>query len=705
MKRTHRKLAVVAASTALLGLPLAGCGTNGHLAATPLVRVVHRATHRVAWKASPIPYEMVARPVVDQAVQVPILMYHDATYLPGDSLGLAPGQFVQEMRFLHDQHFHTINFGQLYGAMYGGYRLPSRPILVTFDDGYASVYSTALPVLRKYGFQATVFMIAGWTGIHHKFPMLTWSQLVAMQRSGTIDVESHTVHHVDLKYTDTQVTQQELVDSARLLAAYVHHPIAYFCYPSGGYTAQTMGDLRRAGYLLAVTEHPGYARASEGAYGLSRLRVYEGMSLQGFRTLLAPSFGPSVRVLGLRKFPYPYRAMLSISSDADHQTLRKFTMIHEFLNTHAMTPMGKGLGLDISDSFFLYNGSNLLRTIDYRRTPLDEEMTYFNGISDRPYDAALIQRYILHGWIDTLHSFGDFSLRDPFQTKFSRRLAVQALQALAVAGDHLTVWTDHGNQSNVDDFGSYGKSGFYRYQQGANPQSPYHVTDLLVPYGVHFMWADQPSDAFGQYSMIYPKTLPDGRKVWGFWRYTNTSFSARGTPDWTWSVGDLARQMTIQHLLQIENLHQYAILAQHLSANDALDPLPPNAIDALHLLANQYHAGHILVARTSRLLTYNVAQQYVRFRVTQTGHFAVIHITAIADPVFGTHRPTVSALRGVTFYTTNPGQTQLDIGNTPVPVALVQRNETDGIAPSIGIKWYPSDTRDYAVWDRSVRRT
>lgn len=379
--------------------------------------------------------------------------------------------------------------------------------------------------------------------------------------------------------------------------------------------------------------------------------------------------------------------MLAISSDADHDTLRKFNLIHEFINTTQMTPMGKGLGLDFADSMFLYNGSNLPGPIDYHNMPLAQELTYFRGVSDKPFEGAILNRYIHGGWIDTLHSLGDFSMVNPHQTQFSRRLAIQAISTLKNNHDLLTVWTDHGNSSNVDDFGSYGRQKSFWYQQGANSWSPYQVANLVVPYGVHFVWADLPSDTFGMYSIIYPKRLPDGLKVWGFWRYTNTSFNWAGEPVWAWTGDDLARELTIQNLLQIEYLRQYAIVAQHMSSNNDQLPLGKNTIEALQLLARQYHEGRILVARTSRLLQYNVSQKFVRYYVSWTQGKAVIHITAIADPVFGTHVPTLDEIRGLTFYTSNPQNAVIDIRNVPIPSSLLQFNKSDGKYPSIEVKW------------------
>lgn len=405
----------------------------------------------------------------------------------------------------------------------------------------------------------------------------------------------------------------------------------------------------------------------------------------------------------LRKFPYPYKAMLAISSDADHETLGKFNQIHRYLNTTSPTPMGPGLGLDISDSFFVFNGSNTRGAIDYNGTPISGELSYFHGTSEKPYAASVLGCYIHSGWIDTLHTFGDFSMVNQRQTKFSRQLAKRATEVLKQNEAQLVVWTNHGNQSNVDNFGSYGARAFFHYQQGATPSSPYYHTDLLLPYGIRFVWTGQADSLFGRDSMVYPLRLPDGRKVWGFFRYTNSPIGHRGVTHWLWTVDDLAKQLTYRNLARIQRRHQYAIVATHLCADNTQPPLPANAISALKTLAYEYRRGHVLVARTSRLLQYNVTQRSLRFHVTHHDGQQIIHIDAIMDPVFGSHRPNLEELRGITFYTVHPYQTTIEIADHPIDTGRLQRNPTDGVKSSIGIRWFSPDHTNYALEVPGIR--
>ncbi len=166
------------------------------------------------WVQDPRNYYETQNVVINKAVSVPILEYHEAKYVPGDIATLKPGQFLSEIEWLHNHNFHTINFGQMYAAMYHAYKLPSRPIILCFDDGYESAYFNVYPLLKKYHYQATLLVIAGYT--HEKpnrnkeFPNLTIPELREMQASGLVDVEDHTMTHSDLRTLSQSKAQYEV---------------------------------------------------------------------------------------------------------------------------------------------------------------------------------------------------------------------------------------------------------------------------------------------------------------------------------------------------------------------------------------------------------------------------------------------------------------------------------------------------------------
>ncbi|RNC29089.1 MAG: hypothetical protein AWM53_01009 [Candidatus Dichloromethanomonas elyunquensis] len=168
----------------------------------------------------------------------------------------------------------------------------------------------------------------------------------------------------------------------------------------------------------------------------------------------------------LRKFPYPYDAMLAICSDADMTTLQEFEEYHRFLNTKEKTLNGIGLGLDIGDSAWMYIANDTRVKADKDGNSADFSMSYFQGVNSNTLkDADKIVHYFKAGWIDSLHTFGDFS-RNDHTVLFRRDLAVSAWKAMNESGFKPKVWINHGSESNVQNFGGYNSKRITKYQGG-----------------------------------------------------------------------------------------------------------------------------------------------------------------------------------------------------------------------------------------------
>lgn len=398
--------------------------------------------------------------------------------------------------------------------------------------------------------------------------------------------------------------------------------------------------------------------------------------------------------ISLRKFPAPYEAMIAIDSDADHTDLRKFNEVHSFLNSFADTPMGKGLGLDISDSMFLYNGSNINTRIDDNNITVSSEMTMFKGISNTPsIYAPILLYYIKHGWIDTFHSAGDYSLVDQYQTLFTRSQEQYALNWLAKQHvPPILDFTDHGNMSNVANFGAWWYGGLDSSQEGDNPQSPYYIVDLLHKEGVRFVWNSRLYSTFSNQSMIFPIHLRDGSWIWGYHRYTGYANTANAE---LWNPYNLAKELSVANLQTLIQSHGFAIVATHLEGNADKQPLSGLAIQSLiHLAHLQYDTHQLLVASTSRLLWYNLVEQGISYHTSfnrQTLQ-SIINIKNIHDPVDGTFYPDWQQLRGITWNVSHPSTTIIEINGSIIP-----SNDLFKTKNTIGIKWYPQNTKNWEL--------
>ena len=222
------------------------------------------------------------------AVKVPVLMYHyvDETPPPAgpyaDSLTVRTPEFVKQLEYLRSGGFSTVSLAQVYLAMAGALALPSKPVVLTFDDGGLDNYEVAFPLLKSYGFIATFFVITSRVG---KEGQMTWDQLREMNQAG-MAVQSHTVSHPDLTQISGNKLAQELVDSRAKIEEEIKAPVYALAYPAGAYNSRVIEATKAAGYSLAVSTDEGGGTAPETVFEIKRARIQPGLSLTTFARLV-----------------------------------------------------------------------------------------------------------------------------------------------------------------------------------------------------------------------------------------------------------------------------------------------------------------------------------------------------------------------------------------------------------------------------------
>ena len=103
--------------------------------------------------------------------------------------------FEQQMKYLKENGYRVITLSQLYGFLQYQHAVPKNSVVITLDDGYRSVYDTAYPILKKYGFTATLFVYTDFVGMGKS--AMTWDQLRDMKADG-FEIGSHSLSHPDL---------------------------------------------------------------------------------------------------------------------------------------------------------------------------------------------------------------------------------------------------------------------------------------------------------------------------------------------------------------------------------------------------------------------------------------------------------------------------------------------------------------------------
>jgi len=207
----------------------------------------------------------------ENGTKVMVLNYHKVDNVH-NSLSVPPAEFDAQMAFLRDNGYHTVTPDELYDSLSGNAELPENPVLITFDDGYLDNYKNAFPILQKYGFKATVFVISDFLG---KYPdYFNWDQAREMNAAG-IDIQSHTVNHRSMTDLTDDELVAELVESKRKIEAELGHEIGFMAYPTGTYNLHIAQLVKNAGYKGAFTIKYGNVDKGSNVYALERVPIFQ----------------------------------------------------------------------------------------------------------------------------------------------------------------------------------------------------------------------------------------------------------------------------------------------------------------------------------------------------------------------------------------------------------------------------------------------
>jgi peptidoglycan/xylan/chitin deacetylase (PgdA/CDA1 family) len=252
-------------------------------------------------RATPAVRLSLAERLPRRALTIPILMYHriDVLWpslpLMTRALTVAPDVFARQMRWLQAHTFHAVSQLQVFAALERGASLPPHPVMITFDDGYRDVITNAAPLLARLHTPATAYVITGRiSGSDPSF--LTWNELPRLERDG-VTIGSHTVHHLELTALTDTIALHELIASRIALERRLGHPVQWFAYPAGAENARAAYLVRRAGYVLAVTTHPGALQDAAFPLQLKRNEILDSTEIAGLAALLhSESHFPGTRL-------------------------------------------------------------------------------------------------------------------------------------------------------------------------------------------------------------------------------------------------------------------------------------------------------------------------------------------------------------------------------------------------------------------------
>lgn len=251
-----------------------------------------------------------------------VLVYHDLREGPSDDFArfTGAGEFAAHLEYLRQNGYCVVPLKSVIDCLEGGEPLPPKAVAITFDDGYLGVYTAAFPLLKEYGVPATVFVVAGLNEVKKPYDgheWLTWEMLREMQRSGLVDVQSHTY---DLHYKVYTGPDQkrlrpatvarayrfdwgrretleewaeklylDLVKARQTIEAELGAPVDTLAWPFGAYTPQSVEAARRAGYRYFATTLPGANAPGVSPQAIRRVSVPAGTGTAELEELLDSS--------------------------------------------------------------------------------------------------------------------------------------------------------------------------------------------------------------------------------------------------------------------------------------------------------------------------------------------------------------------------------------------------------------------------------
>lgn len=230
--------------------------------------------------------------------QIPVLTYHHVNYHSGDTVTVTPEVFAAQLKFLHEEGYQTLSADELFDFAAGTKKFAGKSVVISFDDGWLDNYLYAVPLLLKYQFKATFFIITSRVEaasvnerpVRKEVPIhdaakklietgeaaqvvLGWNLIRELEESGLFGFYSHTVTHRRCADLPPFELQAELADSKQSIEKELGRTCDYLCWPYGSFSAATVAAARDAGYKALFTTIDGFCAPCSDPFMIQRLEV------------------------------------------------------------------------------------------------------------------------------------------------------------------------------------------------------------------------------------------------------------------------------------------------------------------------------------------------------------------------------------------------------------------------------------------------
>ena len=255
----------------------AASNTTHHARAGATARAGKHASSQAASPRSTVTGSGTGKP---GTTSVPVLMYHVINPPPAGApfpgLYVPADEFAAQMQALKTAGWHAVTMDQLEAYWTRGVPLgPGKPVVLTFDNGYASQYTNAMPILKRLGWVGDENIQL--SGLPPSQGGLTDAQVRGLLTAGW-ELDTQGISHADLIALGPTELHYQVATARQILQKRYGVPVNWFCYPSGHYDSSVIAEVKSAGFVGSTTVIPGWANPGEDPYRLPRLRVLGGTS-------------------------------------------------------------------------------------------------------------------------------------------------------------------------------------------------------------------------------------------------------------------------------------------------------------------------------------------------------------------------------------------------------------------------------------------
>ncbi len=230
----------------------------------------------------------------NRTIKIPILMYHHIGDFPKNAsptrkdLTVSTADFKQQIEWIKEKKYTSIKLENIYEYSIGKFLMPEKPVVFTFDDGYADVFDNALPILKNNGFIGSFAIITQYpkTNSGDNF-YASWEQVLEAYKNGN-EIVSHTQDHFDgksKKYTNDFIAKN-LSGSIEDIKQNLGFNTRILIYPYGHYTPQYIELTKKAGFVMGITVHSGDIINLDNLMEVPRVRIHGKEDFEKFKKFL-----------------------------------------------------------------------------------------------------------------------------------------------------------------------------------------------------------------------------------------------------------------------------------------------------------------------------------------------------------------------------------------------------------------------------------